>query len=296
MGFFGGIWDGIKDGANAVGEAVGNAGTSPDAPLEAERKRLLQQQAAQAGGFADQSQQGYQQLGQQGNAALSGLQGLAQGQNSVSALQLQQGLQQNVAAQRAMAASASPANAAMAARTAAIQSGRLGAGLAGQQAVAGLQERNQAQQQYAQLLQGLRGQDLNATLGSRQAAITGYGAQNAGAPAPSFLQQYGPMVMAGMQAAAMSDRRLKTDVRDGSDDADKSLKGLKAHFFRYKDEKHGSGARVGVMAQDLERAGLGHAVINTPAGKAVHGGHLATALAAMLPGIDKRLGALEKGK
>lgn len=291
-----GIASALYDAGKWVADKFGDATTSPDADLEAQRKRDLQGEAYAASGFAGTAQNNYNANTTNGQLALNQLQQRANGQNSLSAMQLQQGLQQNVAAQRAMAASASPANAAMAARTAAIQSGRLGAGLAGQQAIAGLQEQQQAQQQYSQLLQGLRGQDMQAALGARQAAITGYGASNAGVPAPSFLQQYGPMFQAGAQAAAMSDRRLKTDVRDGSDDADKSLKGLKAHFFRYKDDKHGSGARVGVMAQDLERAGLGHAVINTPAGKAVHGGHLATALAAMMPGIDKRLGALEKGK
>jgi hypothetical protein len=129
----------------------------------------------------DQLQGTYGQLGE----AMKYQQGLARGENSVSAEQLRQSLQQNLAAQRSMAAAASPNNAAMAARTAAMQQGKLGSGLAGQQATAGLQERNQAMTQYGQLggtlgqLQlGVRGQDVNAALGARQSAINAQAARS----------------------------------------------------------------------------------------------------------------------
>lgn len=258
------------------------------------RQDLLAQQGGRAGMFADQSERGYAQYGAQGQGALDQLQAQANGQNSVSALQLRQGLQQNLAAQRAQAASASPQNAAMAARTAAMQSSRLGAGLAGQQAVAGLQERNQAQQQYGAMLQGLRGQDLNAALSSRQNANSGYGAGNTGAPQKTWSETYGPAIIAG--ASAVSDRRLKTGIRDGDESADKAIKGLRSFMFRYKDEQHGKGDQLGVMAQDLERAGLKHAVIDTPTGKVVHGAKLATANTAMISALGRRLAALESGK
>lgn len=261
------------------------------------RKRLLSQQGGRAGMFADQSQQRYEQYGQQAGGALAGLQAQANGQNSVSALQLRQGLQQNLAAQRAQAASAAPQNAAMAARTAAIQSSRLGAGLAGQQAVAGLQERNQAQQNYGQLLQGLRGQDLNAATSGRAAAANAYGAGSSGPPAPGWWDQNGKYVTAGATAlgAAISDRRLKRDIRDGDESADKAIKGLRSFMFRYKDDQHGKGDQLGVMAQDLERAGLKHAVIDTPIGKVVHGAKLATANTAMISALGRRLAKLEGG-
>ena len=96
--------------------------------------------------------------------------------------------------------------------------------------------------------------------------------------------------------AAVSDRRLKTGVRDGDRDAMKALSKMKAKSFEYKDARHGQGRRTGIMAQDLEKAGLGHAVIDTPQGKAIHGGHLATSLAAMMPGLAKRISALEDKK
>jgi hypothetical protein len=261
---------------------------------ERKRKELLYQQSAAAGGFADQNQQSYGQLGQQGQGALAGLQALANGQNSVSAEQLRQALGRNQAQQMSIAAGAAPQDAAGAGRTAAIQSGRLGAGLAGQQAIAGLQERNQAQQQYAQLLQGLRGQDLNAALGSRQTATTGYGANNAGTPEKTEGQKVGPVIQSVF--SAMSDRRLKKNIKDGDAASSAALKGLRSYVYEYKDGKHGKGARPGIMAQDLERAGLGHAVIDTPEGKAVHGAHLATANTAMLAALGRRVAKIESDK
>lgn len=282
-------------GAPSITQATGfNPFSDPGAEQEKKRRALLFQQAAQSEQFANQGQGGFTQLGQQGNANIAGLQRLASGQDSIAAEQLRQGLQQNLAAQQSMAAGASPQNAAMAARTAAIQSARLGAGLSGQQAIAGLQERAQAQGQLANAIQGLRGQDLQAALQGRQSAIAGYGGYNTPmTPEKSFLEKYGPAIQSGISAAAMSDRRAKKGIRDGEVDAAKALAGLKAYSFEYKDEKHGKGRRTGVMAQDLERAGLKHAVIDTPGGKMVHGAQLATSLAAMMPVISKRLDRLE---
>jgi hypothetical protein len=204
------LWDptswSATDALNVVtGGALGvldNFATSPDAALEADRKRKLMAQAAASGRFAGQATKGYQALGARGTGALDALQATANGQNSVSAEQLRQGLLQQQGQLQSMAASARPGNSAMAARQAMIQSGRLGAGLAGQQAIAGLQERNQAQQAYGGLLQGLRGQDLQGVLGGRSGALQGYSAANAGQPAPSDLQKYGPMIMGGLQMAA----------------------------------------------------------------------------------------------
>ena len=257
------------------------------------RQALLAQQGGLAGQFADQSQAGYNAYGAQGQQALGGLQAIANGQNSVSAMQLQQGQQGNLAAARSMAAGASPQNSAMAARTAAIQMGRADAGLSGQQALAGLQERNQAMSQYGNLLGTMRGQDLNAALTSRQNAMSGYGAGMTGAPQKSWIEQYGPAV-AGAAGAAASDRRLKRDVKDGDAAANKASAKLPAFAFKYKDQRFGQGKQLGVMAQDLERAGLGHAVVSTPGGKVVHGGKLATANTAMIAAMGRRLATLEK--
>lgn len=267
--------------------------------------------------FGVQGQQGYTQTGLEARGQRDQLRRmggaysrLASGQDSVSAEQLRQGLQQGQAAQQSMAAGAAPQNQAMAARTAALGMGRLSAGMAGQQAAAGLQERQQAMNQQMQIqgmlqqgIQGQRGQELQAALGGQQNALGGYGGIEQNRTA-----RYGGMMQAPTQSerllgaaggvggvvGAFSDRRLKKDIRGGEKEADALLKALKAHSFRYKDEKHGKGDFVGIMAQDLERTKAGRAaVIDTPEGKMVHGARLATALAATLPGLDRRLAKLE---
>jgi hypothetical protein len=264
---------------------------------ERARKAKLGALADQSGKFADASQAGYQRLGRQGQQNIAGLQRLASGQDSISAEQLRQGLGQNLAYQRSLAAGAAPQNAAMAARTAAIQSGRLGAGFAGQQALAGLQERNQAQQTLAGAIQGLRGQDLQATLGGRQGALAGHGAYTTPmTPEKSFIDKALPAAIAVGSAVAASDRRLKTDIRDGEDDAQKAIEGVRAYVFKYKGKKYGKGRQFGVMADELEGAGLGHAVINTPEGKVVHGAKLATSNTAMIAALGRRLAKVEGRK
>ncbi len=134
----------------------------------------LRSQGGRSGQFADVSQDRFGQLGGEMNALRGQLGELAQGKDSISAEQLRQALQQQLAQQRSAVAGAGP-NAAMAARTAMNNMGRASYGMAGQQAQAGIAERNAAMQQLAQLLMGQRGQDLQATLGGRGLAIQGLG-------------------------------------------------------------------------------------------------------------------------
>lgn len=271
---------------------------SPDAEAERQRRALLNQQAAAAGGFANQGQQGFTSYGQQGQGALDALRRQANGENSVSQLQLRQALQQQLAQQRSMAAGASPRNAGMAARTAAIQMGRASTAAAGQQSLAGLQERNQAQNNYAQLLQGLRQQDLQAALQSRQTATQGYGAQNAGQPEKTNMEKYGPAISSGL-AAMFSDRALKTNVQSGDSKANAAMDGLKPYTYAYKDQALGAGPQVGVMAGDVRKV-IPQAVITVPdgpyAGKlALDPGKLSGANTAMIAALNRRVQALEGG-
>lgn len=280
-------WPGqVKRRLQHDGEAL-----TADSPEEAERKRLLNAQAGAAGSFADQAQAGYGQLTNEAAAERDYLRRLARGQDSMSAEQLRQGTQALVAGQRSAAAGAAPQNAAMAARTAAIQAGRIGSGMAGQQAMAGIAERQAAHKGLADMIMGQRGQDVNATLGSRQTAITGYG----GIPTEkSDLEKYAPTVI-GL-GSLLSDERLKEDIEDGDEDANAAMKGLRAYTYKYRDQAHGKGKQVGIMAQDLERAGLKHAVVDTPIGKAVHGGKLAGANTAMLAALERRVAKMERRK
>lgn len=140
-------------------------------------------------GFAGQTQQNYNAMTGRLDGALNDLQAVAQGRNSIAGEQLRQGMQQGQAAQMSMAAAASPQNAGMAARNAANNMARLSYGLSGQQALAGMQERQQAQQAYAQMLGQARGQDLQATLGGYNTGLGAYSSGLNGQQSPSFGSQ-----------------------------------------------------------------------------------------------------------
>jgi hypothetical protein len=171
--------------------------------------------AGSAGLFASQAQQNYnsgtQQLGQTYGRLGEAMDYMGQtmrGQNSVAQEQLRQGLASNMSAQRSMAASAAPQNQAMAARTAMMNMGRLGAGMSGQASLAGIQERNAAASQYGQLgsalgqLQlGARGQDASAAVNSRGQQIDAYGNILRGPGNKSLYDQYGNQINQGLGAA-----------------------------------------------------------------------------------------------
>lgn len=165
---------------------------------QTDQRGQLVGQGNEAAGLANSATDDYRTLGGEAGGERDYLRQLASGQQSVSAEQLRQGLQQNLAGQRSLAAGAAPQNAAMAARTAAIQSGRIGSGMAGQQAVAGLQERQMAHQQLIDAIMKQRQQELQATLGSRQSAIGAYGGYK---PEGSFLDKWGNAIAAGAAIA-----------------------------------------------------------------------------------------------
>lgn len=259
----------------------------------------LDNQGGMSSVFADQGQQGYGAMTAEAQQARDYLRQLASGQQSVSAEQLRQGNQQAMSAQRSMAASASPQNSAMAARTAANNMGRINMGLAGQQAIAGIQERQAAQQGLANMIMQQRGQDLQAALGSRGNAIGAFNniANNTGTNTEEKrLDQKVNGTVGGLSSIAQlfSDRRLKTDIKDGTKEANKAIDGLRSYTYSYKNPKYGAGTQAGIMAQDLEKVGLGHAIIETPEGKAVHGGKLAAANTSMIAALGQRIKKLEK--
>lgn len=171
----------------------------------------LRLQAKKAGRFGDQAQDNFLTRGRSADQTADYLGRVMRGQESVSAEQLRQGLQQNMAAQQSMAAGARPGNAAMAARTAAMQAGRLGAGLSGQQALAGIAERQAAAGQLGDLQAKLRQQELQAALGSRGQALQGYGQYEAGRTArfgammgvPTLGEQALGLAAGGLQAGLM---------------------------------------------------------------------------------------------
>jgi len=147
----------------------------------ADEEKRLGEEGERASGFAGESQGRFGDIGGQLGGQADVLRGLASGKDSISRLQLAQALQQNQAQQQSMAAGARPGNAAMAARTAAMTAGRQGAGLAGQQAIAGIQERQAAQNALAKLLLAQRQQELNATQGARGQSLGAFGTRYTGA-------------------------------------------------------------------------------------------------------------------
>lgn len=298
MGLWGNIYGNIKGAGAWVGGKIGDAAEWYDDATDRDQNNnleKLQGQAQVASNFANRNEASFSKLGREAGQERDYIRRVARGEESVSRLQLAQALQRNQATQQSMAAAARPGNAAMAARQAAMNAGRQGAGLAGQQAIAGIQERQAAQNALAQMLMQQRGQDLSAAQGARGQAINAYGTAYTGAMAqPTGFEKAMDLAKSGAQLYAMSDKRLKEDIEHGDKDADKLLRALKSYKFRYTDEKHGKGKQLGVMAQDLEQV-LPQAVFETPYGKAVDGAKLATALTSMMPGINKRLEALEGG-
>jgi hypothetical protein len=305
--------EGLYGGVDPNGDMARTAGQAADFGQRG--------MAGYAGAGRDLARQQHRMRGlsdQFGNVA-AGYGRIASGQDSISAEQLRQGLQQNQAAQTSAAAGAAPQNQVMAARNAAIQMGRQGMGLAGQQALAGLQERRDAlggqlgaMGGQAGLESGIqggvltgRGQDAQVGLGGAQTALQGYGGIEQARTdrygrllgVPTGMESIlGAAQGAGQMAAMASDRRLKRKVKGADREGADLLKALKAVRYEYKDPgEHGEGEFVGIMAQDLEKSKAGkRAVIDTRRGKMVHGARLATALAATLPGLDKRLKKLEK--
>lgn len=251
-------------------------------------------QGAAAGGFANTGEFGYNEMGAEAAARREHLKRLASGQDSIAGEQLRQGLQKNLSLQQSMAASASPANAAMAARQASMNAGRAASGMAGQAVQAQLAERMQAEQALRDMILKQREQDMNVALGSRRTAVDAY---NGVKPEGSTLDKWGGAITGGLGIVAKSDRRLKEDIKDGGKAARKTTDALRSYLFKYKSGKYGKGEQLGVMAQDLEAAGLGHAVQDTPTGKEVHGAKLSTANTAMIAELGRRLSKVEgKGK
>lgn len=261
-------------------------------PTADQQRADLNRQGQAASDFAQFGENGYGAMTNESAAFRDALRRRASGENSISNEQLRQGLQQQLAQQRSMAASASPQNAAMAARTAAINMGRASSAMSGQAAMARLQEQKDAEAALGAAIYGQRGQDLQAALESRRNSVTAYGGAK---PEGSTLDKVaGPAASAFAAAARLfSDRRLKTDIEDGDDDANDALDKLKPHTFRYKNEKHGKGEQLGIMAQDLERAGLKSAIVETKEGKAIDAAKLSGANTAMLAAMARRVAKLE---
>jgi hypothetical protein len=110
---------------------------------------------------------------------------------------------------------------------------------------------------------------------------------------PGLLQAGGQVAGA---AAMASDRNLKTDIKEAGRDIDELLSTIKPYAYRYTDEKHGKGERIGIMAQDLQRSKRGRELVTGLPGGEGLGVDVNKALSATLAGlarVNERLSAVE---
>jgi len=276
--------------------------------------------------------EGYQQRGGQLDEATELLRQQATGEKSFSSEMLRQALGRNVAAQHSLAASARPGYEGLAARMAAQQAGALGAGLAGQQTLAGIAERQAAQQALMQAILGGRGQDVSVLTQGMGQPGTYEKLLNAGAQATQFLAQASdrrqktdirplgegrnPMFVRAMRQAPYSqtggpgttppDEYVRAGlvqpggvIETARDEAERAktrafLEALKPYSYRYRPGAGPPGRQVGVMAQDLEKSKAGKQLVaQTPAGKIVDYSKAGPIFAAALADINRRLGKVE---
>jgi hypothetical protein len=72
--------------------------------------------------------------------------------------------------------------------------------------------------------------------------------------------------VAQVGAGAVSDVRVKKDIKPGHEQTQKFLDALGSYMFKYKDgESRGEGDFIGTMAQDLEKSSLGKVMVNEDA-------------------------------
>ena len=94
----------------------------------------------------------------------------------------------------------------------------------------------------------------------------------------------------------MSDERMKKDIKEASGQIRQLLDKLDAYQYEYKEDKGlPEGERIGIMAQDLEKAGpIGEAMVKeTPQGKMVDYSQSMGTVFAALAALNKRLNDIE---
>jgi len=136
--------------------------------------------------------------------------------------------------------------------------------------------------------------------GGMKAATTGGAPGGAAAPGGAGGAAGGAQVAGASNAAMfMSDENLKKDIKPGDKEITSFLDAMKAHSYKYKDEKHGEGKKVSPMAQELEKTSLGKSMVKEgPDGKMVDYGAGFGAMMAAMASLNQRTKELEgkKGK
>lgn len=172
----GDAWNGAKN--SSVGQALGLSETDAEkratefSPVDPTGRLLGASQSAYRDAAYDRNNFRSGRFDQ--TQLIQGMQNRINGGQTVSGEMLRQGMHQNMAGQRSMAAGAGASNSAMAARNAAMNSGRMNAGLAGQQAVAGMKERLASEQALGQMLQQRRQADMQSMFDGNSRGLRGY--------------------------------------------------------------------------------------------------------------------------
>lgn len=236
-----------------------------------------------SGGF---KMTGTAQVGEQ--EALNRLRSISGGSSNIAPMQMQANM--DMANQQAMALAASQrgaSNPALAFRQAQMMNQQAGLEAAQQAALMGQQERMQANQMLLAQAAAQRGVALNSAVANQQA--------------DTQKKQFDANLISGIgQTAVMaSDERAKKDIEPkkyAMEEIEQFLKVLKPSTYEYKDAKHGTGEKMGVMAQDLEKSEIGKTMVDTaPDGtKMVDTNKAIGALLAANADMAKRIKKLEK--
>src|SRR5262245_55585982 len=276
--YAGDAWNGIKDAGNWL---YHNTSVNLGPVQEAQRRAygLSDQLAAERAGYGGNfSRLGDARLAAQQQGNIDQLAAAAAGRvPSPAEIQLQQQAGINAARQFGLAAALQGRN-----PGAALRSARLGS-LATQgqtnidAAMLRAKEQADARAALVNALQSARGQGQNllgadvdwrkALLGGEENALYAGTRAATGEVDAQQKQAAANRGLIGDLLGAVSDRTAKKDIRPA--DLDSLADSLKGFRFRYKDEAHGKGERVGVMAQDVAKGGpIGKRMVNMgPGGK-----------------------------
>lgn len=243
---------------NAAATAASQRGISPGmaARLQAQGTAgLMQQNNAQSAQLRLQEQQAAQQ-------ALAGLSSTARGQD-LGAASTNAGYEQQTA---------------LANQQAGLNKAQLVAGMLGQGASTAQAQNELGSQNYN------TAQQINADVAKADAELK--------------QKTQGGMLgaLGGAAGAIFSDERLKTNVdyEKAGDDLKGFLDALNPARFDYKSETHGGKENYGFMAQDAEKSRVGKSmVVETPDGKAIDSKRALMAAIASVAHLNKRLTKVE---
>lgn len=207
---------------------------------------------------------------------------------SIAQMELNNNIDQTNKAALAMAASQRGASNPMLAFRQAQMAGQEAQMQGAQQgAIMAEQERRMADQFLQQTAMGQRGV-------AAQSAISNQNTDAAKANSERSM-------IAGLGGAAVmaSDEDAKENIKpkgDASGAIESFVNAIKPYSYEYKDQKHGSGEKVGVMAQDLEKSQIGQTMVDeAPDGtKMVDTNKAIGAILAGMADMNKKLKKLEK--